>query len=193
MNSNKKSSDPQNGGCLRFKNTEHRVRAKPHDALKANENKRRGGDDMLDQSPQTKVDSALRKLEETLASGNVDAAVNLFQKDCFWRDLVTFTWNLRTLEGHDQVRDMLKRQLAVIKPNHFRQNESEPASEGDGITQGWFDFETDVARGYGHIRLKNGLIWTLLTTMTELKGHEEPQDAKRPMGAEHGSDRNRKT
>ncbi len=50
-----------------------------------------------------------------------------------------------------------------------------------------------MARGYGHIRLKDGLIWTLLTTMTELKGHEEPKGIRRPMGAEHGHDRNRKT
>ena len=31
-----------------------------------------------------------------------------------------------------------------------------------------------LARGTGHLRLKNGRIWTLLTTMQELKGFEEP-------------------
>ncbi len=88
---------------------------------------------------------------------------------------------------------MLTRQLADIRPSHFRQDKINPASEGDGVTDGWFEFETDVARGYGHVRLKNGLIWTLLTTMTELKGHEEPKGPMRPMGAEHGSDPSRKT
>lgn len=148
---------------------------------------------MLDNSPHTKVDAVLEKLEKAFTGGDIDAAVNLFQADCYWRDLVTFTWNLRTMEGHGQIRDMLTKQLAVIKPNHFRQDESNPASEGDGVTDGWFEFETDVARGYGHVRLKNGLIWTLLTTMTELKGHEEPKGQLRPMGAEHGSDPTRKT
>jgi putative flavoprotein involved in K+ transport len=148
---------------------------------------------MLDNSPHTKVDAALDKLEHALTGGDIDAAVNLFQADCYWRDLVTFTWNFRTLEGHDQIREMLTNQLAAIKPDHFRQDKNNPASEGDGVTDGWFEFETDVARGYGHVRLKNGLIWTLLTTMTELKGHEEPKGPMRPMGAEHGSDPSRKT
>ncbi len=49
---------------------------------------------MLDNSPHTKVDAALDKLEGALSSGDIDAAVNLFQTDCYWRDLVTFTWNL---------------------------------------------------------------------------------------------------
>jgi putative flavoprotein involved in K+ transport len=148
---------------------------------------------MLDQSPQIKVDAALSKLDDAFTSGDIDAAVNLFQEDCFWRDLVTFTWNLRTMEGREQVRDMLNRQLALIKPSHLRQNDNEPASEADGITQGWFDFETDTARGYGHIRLKDGLIWTLLTTMTELKGYEEAKGSTRPKGVEHGANPTRKS
>ena len=148
---------------------------------------------MLDDSPNTKIDSALNKLGKALESGDIDAAVNLFQADCYWRDLVTFTWNLRTMEGHDQIREMLKSQLATIKPRHFHQDNTEAASDGDGITQGWFEFETELARGYGQIRLKHGLIWTLLTTMTELKGHEEPKGTRRPMGAAHGHDPERKT
>ncbi|MDZ5452775.1 NAD(P)/FAD-dependent oxidoreductase [Labrys sp. ZIDIC5] len=148
---------------------------------------------MLDQSPQAKVDAVLAKFEKALASGDIDAAVNLFQEDCYWRDLVTFTWNIRTLEGRDAIGEMLKTQLAAIKPSHFRQDANEAASDGNGVTEGWFEFETQAARGYGHIRLKNGLIWTLLTTMSELKGHEEPKGFRRPMGAEHGSDPTRKT
>ena len=148
---------------------------------------------MLDDSPNMKIDTALSKLGKALETGDIDAAVNLFQADCYWRDLVTFTWNLKTMEGHDDIRDMLQMQLATIKPSHFRQDDKELASDAGGVTDGWFTFETDVARGYGHIRLKNGLIWTLLTTMSELKGHEEPKGLMRPMGAEHGHDPNRKT
>ena len=148
---------------------------------------------MLDITPGTKIDAVLSKLEKALASGDLDAAVNLFQAECYWRDLVTFTWNLKTMEGHEQVRDMLKSQLAATRPSNFVQDAKEAASEAGGVTDGWFEFETGVARGYGHIRLKDGLIWTLLTTMTELKGHEEPKGTRRPMGAEHGHDRHRKT
>ena len=148
---------------------------------------------MLDVSPATKIDTVLSKFGNALEAGDIDAAVNLFQADCYWRDLVTFTWNLKTLEGREQIHDMLASQLAAIKPSGFVQDAKEQASEGGGVTEGWFEFETGVARGYGHIRLKDGLIWTLLTTMSELKGHEEPKGIRRPMGAEHGHDRNRRT
>jgi putative flavoprotein involved in K+ transport len=148
---------------------------------------------MLEESPGTRIDTALAKLGKALEQGDIDTAVNLFQADCYWRDLVAFTWNLKTMEGQDQIRDMLTTQLAAIKPARLRQDENEPASAGDGVTEGWFEFETEVARGHGHIRLKNGLIWTLLTTMTELKGHEEPKGLRRPLGAEHGHDPNRRT
>lgn len=148
---------------------------------------------MLDVSPATKIDTVLSKLGTALEAGDIDAAIHLFQADCHWRDLVTFTWNLKTLEGREQIRDMLQSQLAAIKPSGFVQDGKEPASEGGGVTEGWFEFETATARGYGHIRLKDGLIWTLLTTMSELKGHEEPKGTRRPMGAEHGHDRNRRT
>jgi putative flavoprotein involved in K+ transport len=148
---------------------------------------------MLEESPGTRIDTALAKLGKALERGDIDTAVNLFQADCYWRDLVAFTWNLKTMEGQDQIRDMLTTQLAAIKPARLRQDENEPASAGDGVTEGWFEFETEVARGHGHIRLKNGLIWTLLTTMTELKGHEEPKGLRRPLGAEHGHDPNRRT
>jgi len=148
---------------------------------------------MLDVSPATKIDTVLSKLGTALEAGDIDAAIHLFQADCHWRDLVTFTWNLKTLEGREEIRDMLQSQLAAIKPSGFVQDGKEPASEGGGVTEGWFEFETATARGYGHIRLKDGLIWTLLTTMSELKGHEEPKGTRRPMGAEHGHDRNRRT
>ncbi|MDK1493605.1 NAD(P)/FAD-dependent oxidoreductase [Sinorhizobium sp. 7-81] len=148
---------------------------------------------MLEESPNTRIDNTLAKLGRALEQGDIEAAVNLFQADCYWRDLVAFTWNIRTMEGRDQIRDMLTNQLAAVKPALFRQDEKEQASGGDGVSEGWFEFETEVARGYGHMRLKNGLIWTLLTTMTELKGLEEPKGFRRPLGAEHGHDPNRKT
>ncbi|RVH88505.1 NAD(P)/FAD-dependent oxidoreductase [Sinorhizobium meliloti] len=148
---------------------------------------------MLEESPGSRVDTVLGKLGKALEQGDIDATVNLFQADCYWRDLVAFTWNLKTMEGQDQIRDMLTTQLAAIKPARLRQDEKEPASASDGVTEGWFEFESEVARGHGHIRLRNGLIWTLLTTMTELKGHEEPKGLRRPLGAEHGHDPDRKT
>ncbi|HTF63513.1 MAG TPA: nuclear transport factor 2 family protein, partial [Edaphobacter sp.] len=148
---------------------------------------------MLDKAPNGKVSDFLSALDKALSAGEIEHAVDLFHADCYWRDLVTFTWNIKTMEGKDQVRDMLKARLADTKPSNWKIAEGEDASEADGITESWIQFETEVARGFGHMRLKDGRIWTLLTTMSELKGHEEPVGFDRPMGAKHGAERNRKT
>ena len=142
---------------------------------------------MLDKAPNKKLSDLLATFGAALEAGDIDAAVGLFQDDCYWRDLVTFTWNIRTMEGRDQIRDMLKSQLAATKPSNWSLAEGEDATEADGVIEGWISFETDVARGFGHIRLKSGMIWTLLTTMVELKGHEERPGFARPMGAKHGA------
>ncbi|MFM0685871.1 MULTISPECIES: NAD(P)/FAD-dependent oxidoreductase [Paraburkholderia] len=137
------------------------------------------------------ISQVLESLEAALKRGDTQAAVDLFQPECYWRDLVAFTWNIKTLEGREQIAAMLDAQVDAIKPSKLRLAENETATQADGIAQGWITFETGVARGSGFIRLKDGLIWTLLTTMAELKGHEEPKGPKRPMGAEHGARRDR--
>lgn len=139
------------------------------------------------------LDAVLAQLNTALGNKNIDAVADLFQEDCYWRDLVLFSWNLRTLEGRGAIREMLAQQLSHVEPVRFTRDEREAVSDEGGLLQGWIQIDTNVARGYGHIRIQDGKIWTLLTTMTELKGHEEPSGARRPMGAEHGSSRERQT
>ena len=142
---------------------------------------------MLDKAPNKKLSDLLDRFGAALAAGDIDKAVACFQEDCYWRDLVTFTWNIKTMEGRDQVRDMLTSQLADDEARRTgRSPRARTRREADGVIEGWISFETDVARGFGHIRLKDGRIWTLLTTMVELKGHEEPAGFARPLGAKHG-------
>ena len=68
-------------------------------------------------------------------------------------------------------------------------------NSADGVTDGWFTFETAVGRGKGHVRLKEGKCWTLFTTLQELRGHEEQNDAHgtRPKGVAHGTQEGRLT
>ncbi|MFS0757358.1 NAD(P)/FAD-dependent oxidoreductase [Noviherbaspirillum sp. 1P10PC] len=140
----------------------------------------------------TPTQAAAGWLEEfgaALKSNDPDAVAALFQEDCYWRDLVSFTWNIKTMEGRQQVRDMLAARLADTAPSNWRL-EGEP-TEADGVVDAWLTFETGVARGRGHLRLKDGRAWTLLTTMTELKGHEEKTGERRAKGAEHGVQKGR--
>ena len=148
---------------------------------------------MLDTNADAQVEQVLGALNEAMIAGDAAAAANLFTDDCYWRDLVTFTWNIKTLEGKEAIADMLTSQLSSVEPEAWRIADGEVATEDGGITTAWISFETAVARGYGLIRLRDGLIWTLLTSMVELKGHEEPLGMDRPMGAKHGAGKHRPT
>ncbi|WP_305971348.1 MULTISPECIES: NAD(P)/FAD-dependent oxidoreductase [unclassified Mameliella] len=148
---------------------------------------------MLDTTLTDQTQAMLDAFGAALENGDIEAATALFQDDCYWRDLVSFTWNLKTVEGKDGVADMLRHQLATTKPSGWKLAEGELPTEADGVTTAWIEFETEVARGYGLMRLRDGRIWTLLTTMAELKGHEEPKGFNRPMGAKHGASKNRTT
>lgn len=148
---------------------------------------------MLDETPTATLESVLGRLNDAFEKGDAGAAAALFQADSYWRDLVAFTWNLKTMEGPDEVRAMLESQLGKVRPGSLRLDPSETPAAGGDVTEGWIEFETATGRGFGHIRVKDGLIWTLLTTLTELKGFEEPKGPRRPLGAEHGHGRNRTT
>ena len=146
---------------------------------------------MTANTPSQRAQRWLDAFGAALASGNPDNVLPLFDADCYWRDLVSFTWNIRTQEGHDAVRDMLAARQADAGASNF-QLEGE-ATEADGVTEAWFTFETRVSRGRGHLRLKGDKAWTLLTTMVELKGFEEKKGANRIKGAEHGVHKGRKS
>jgi putative flavoprotein involved in K+ transport len=145
--------------------------------------------DAIVSQPNVTVTGWLDRFEVALAAGDAGAAALLFADECYWRDLVTFTWNIKTVEGRDEIRAMLGSVLETVRPADFRIEGD--AGEADGVVEAWFTFETATARGRGHMRLKAGLCWTLLTTMLELKGFEEPRGAARARGAEHGVQRGR--
>ncbi len=133
----------------------------------------------------------LSKFGSALDRVDFDAAVKMFEEDSYWRDLVSLTWNIITLEGKEKIKAMLEATVPESKPGQWR-IEGNATSE-NGVTSGWFTFETAVSKGKGHIRLKDGKCWTLLTTMTELKGFEEKKGASRAKGVQHGAFPNRQT
>ncbi|MGC5245312.1 NAD(P)-binding domain-containing protein [Gordonia sp. DT219] len=143
-------------------------------------------------SPQQRAQAWLARFETALAARDVPAVTSLFATDSFWRDLVAFTWNLKTVEGRGQITDMLGTRLDDTDPSAFAT--SEPATEDDGVVSAFIEFETATGRGIGHLRLRSDgeagqdQAWTLLTALQELKGHEEPTGARRLFGAVHGSD-----
>jgi putative flavoprotein involved in K+ transport len=68
-----------------------------------------------------------------LAANDVDRAAGMFTADCFWRDLVAFTWNLKTVEGADQVCEMLTSQLSQAAPSNVRRRTAAAPPRGSRL------------------------------------------------------------
>lgn len=145
-------------------------------------------------SEDTPAQRAARWLEAFCASLNTDdpaAAVAMFDDECFWRDMIAFTWNIKTMEGRDAIAAMLRATLADARPVDLRVDGE--VRDVDGAAEARLVLETRIGRGQGHLRLRGDKCWTLLTLMTELKGHEEPKGTRREKGVAHGVHRDRKT
>ena len=126
----------------------------------------------------------LARLNIALRHGDVASVVKLFGRECYWRDLVSLTWNIFTAEGHAEIQRMLVATLPHSLPHDFRIDGA--AEVSNGIVEAWFTFETSTGRGRGHLRLKDGQGFTILTTLSALKGHEEHQGRTREKGITHG-------
>ena len=133
----------------------------------------------------------LTAFQRALTARDADAAAALFAAESYWRDILSFTWNITTVEGRAGVAELLRATLDEVDPVGFRVTE-EPAEE-DGVITAWIAFETRAGRGSGLLRLIDGKAFTLLTTLDELKGHEEPINGRRPAGVRHGAFRDRVT
>ncbi|MBM3645555.1 MAG: NAD(P)/FAD-dependent oxidoreductase [Alphaproteobacteria bacterium] len=133
----------------------------------------------------------LSAFEAALAAGDATAGAALFGEQSWWRDLVAFSRTIETVEHRAGIARRLDETAARTAARGFVLDGE--ASEGDGLVQAWFRFETALGRGVGHIRLRDGKAWTLFTALRELKGFEEKARELRPAGVEHGARRGRRT
>lgn len=138
----------------------------------------------------------LNAFEAALRAGDVDAVTALFQPDSHWRDLVAFTWHISPCQGADQIASAMVAAQQNVQARGFTiaANRTPPRRVkrlGIDVIEAFFEFETNVGRGEGVLRLAadnaaraaNGAqAWVLLTTLEELKGFEEHVGARRPSG-----------
>jgi len=146
---------------------------------------------MSEANPNEEVLRWLRRFSDALARGDATQAAAMFEADGFWRDLIAFTWNFKTLETRAAIEAMLHATLNATRPTGWQLLGD--ASLKDGVTEAWIRFETAAGSGRGHLRLRRDRCWTLLTTLHSLTGFEEKTGANdsREMGVEHGAFKNR--
>lgn len=133
--------------------------------------------------------AALENADAALAAGQ-------FVDDGYWRDILAFSWSYRTFAGRADIEKALMEFLPAVKPRAFRvaANRIPPRTmrrSGRTVVEGYFDFDTEVGRGTGFVRLLldeaepfQSPIWILLTSLQELAGFEESVGENRPSGVE---------
>ncbi len=142
---------------------------------------------MLNDPDSATLDAWLTEFAAALERGAAAACAALFAPECYWRDLLAFTWTLRTLEGQADIQAMLQAQLPSTAPRAWRLEG--PAKRARGTVEGWISFETGAGHGRGYVRLREGRCWTLLTALRSLHGHEEREGPTRELGTPSATDR----
>lgn len=141
----------------------------------------------------------ISQLNSSLSKRDYDAISGLFLEDGYWRDHLCLSWDLHTSKGRGQISDFLRKnrlpiQIEIDQSSSFRAPQIAPI-DGFGDVKGIQFFGTvvtDVGLGQAVVRLaeeKDGKwsIFTLFTSLREIKGHEELVNQRRPKGAQHGA------
>ena len=132
----------------------------------------------------TVAENWLAQFERALAAPR--ASLNpLFHADSHWRDVLALTWQIKTVSGSDAILQELATHAARMRPTRFKIDEHRTAPRtvtraGIDAIETIFCFETREGRGSGVLRLTPDAghgntfkAWTLLTSLDEIKGHEE--------------------
>ena len=141
----------------------------------------------------------LARFEQALGAADPAALAALFHPEGHWRDVLAFSWRIRTLSGPAQIAPALALEAPRVCASGFRTDPARTAPRhatraGTKCVEAIFRCETAAGRGSGLLRFLAAAndepprAWTLLTTLEELRGHEERTDARRPTGQSYSRD-----
>ena len=161
-------------------------------------------------SPTVSAEQWLTNFASALQTRDPSRLAGLFAEDeCYWRDILAFTWDLHTTAGADTIADRLLPAVAGVAPRKLQLAPGRAPPRlvkraGTAAIEALFTFETAVGPCNGVVRLvpdRGGLrAWTLMTTLDEIRGHEDlasgrhwqDVDWKRNFGGENWADRRRR-
>jgi putative flavoprotein involved in K+ transport len=162
--------------------------------------------DTTDTSATAAAASWIGRFGSALAAGDPTRIAELFARECHWRDILAFTWDLRTTSGAGAIAQRMAAALPrmapramTIAPDRVPPRTVERA--GVEVVEAVLRFDTTVGPCNGVVRLvhEEGEMraWTLMTVLDEIRGHEDPAngtrwqnvDWKRNFGGENWLDR----
>ncbi|KAJ3783361.1 hypothetical protein GGU10DRAFT_296283 [Lentinula aff. detonsa] len=128
--------------------------------------------------------------------GDVEALIDLFVPESYWRDILALTWDFRTFIGNVRIKQFLKDRLSSSKLRAFKLRDDFLGLQQPYPDLVWigflFDFEVgDVgkASGVGRLVPQADGSWkahTIFTNLEELKGSPEKVGAMRESKMDHG-------
>src|SRR5438105_2383629 len=142
----------------------------------------------------------LARFEHALGSGDAAALAALFRADGHWRDVLAFSGRIRTVSTAPAIAAELGLGAPLARASGFRTDPERTAPRhaaraGAKCIEAIFRFETAAGRGSGVLRFLADTddnnpprAWTLLTTLEELRGHEERIGSRRPTGQSYSRD-----
>ena len=148
-------------------------------------------------NPVETTEKWLTELGQAMQAQDAEAVMDLFQADCFWRDVCALTWNLETFGGRGEIEAMLEEALPAMQPRNFHlpEGRTKPRAvsrAGVDCIEAIIAFETVIGKCSGLLRLvpdpdAPGKVkcWIFASSLDEIVGHEELIGDRRPGGQEY--------
>ena len=145
--------------------------------------------------PRQATEAWLASFEAALRTGDASQIGALFHEDCYWRDVLAFTWHLSSAQGRGPIGTALAAAQERTDARHFHVPQGRRAPRrvtrvGIDSIEAIFEFETATGRGAGLLRLSatpdgdgDMRAWLVSTVLEQISGHEERIGARRPSGA----------
>ncbi|PPQ75988.1 hypothetical protein CVT24_006553 [Panaeolus cyanescens] len=154
------------------------------------------------------------EFSKALSNGDSEGVLGLMMDDCWWRDMLALTWDLRTFHGRPLIQKLLEDRLSTgaVKVTNVRLDEDVDLGKGAEAVGGvklerpaediiwitlFFRFDTGVGEGFGIVRLMptvpsmstEDFVWkahTIYTNLESLHNYPERIGPLRSFAPNHG-------
>lgn len=137
----------------------------------------------------------VRAFDTALCDGSPGLLDSVLESDASWRDIVAITWDIRSVQGREPLRQLARRCAATVTPGSWRISERRAPEfvvrGGRKVVEALIDFETADGQGEGVVRLvphgDGARAYTVMTALRGLKARPERIGENRPNNSDLGA------